>query len=254
LSFALEGNVDEEVPANAPVYVYNMTLPANSNQVWGNFSVVNGTLYVALVPCFGEYNWVAYYGGQMYPYPWAGKSYDVIYQPMTGTYTIAVEVTGINNYNGIEAEFDYIVSQTDPDIHIVPQPGNGKAVTGKLSSDGGSGTLQWQPTDNATDTYSLYWIDGQTIPAGNTYSTACGVRRWMKPWTSDQGDFSKQSDGTWLANVKNLNTKTPRAVVVVVDRPGAYSAAYTTFIFNGASIAGTSFVVLALAVFAVLLF
>jgi len=150
--------------------------------------------------------------------------------------------------------FDFISSQDDPDLFIVPQPGNNGNVVGKLASNGESGTLQWAATNNHSDTYTLYWVDGTAVPAGNTYATACGVRRWMNLFGSDQGDFSQQSDGSWLANVKNLNTKTPRVVVVVVDRPGCYSNTYEAFVFNGAAVVTTSFTVLALAVFAVLLF
>jgi len=251
------------VEPGEPVYLYNVTIVTSGDgqDFTYTFNVNNGSIYVGTVPCYGQYNWYAAYGiaptttENNFAQPWsAGKSWSATYQPSSALpYNVSMLAVGTASYNGISAVYDVIASTEDPQVYLIPQPGAGGSVKGTLSSDGKSGTLTWTTTNNDNDTYQLFYRDGNPTDGGYYPYTACGIKRFFSPFTSDQGSFQKNNDNTYTANIKNLNSKNPFSVTVVAQRPGAYQVAYDTFVFNGASLVGVSVIGFAMVIFSLFL-
>jgi hypothetical protein len=246
----------------APVFQYNITLTPDDNSYTTSFPVaINETWSVGTVPCFGSYDW--FVGVDFVPNRTVYTSAHLFSQSgnaFTGTtipglqdsYTFYVWAESNSNYNGIAAQFDILAYDSDPSETLIPIPGNNGQVSGKLASGGGSGSLKWTGTGDSEDVYQLYSHNGPATDGGNFPFTACGVRRWMQNYTAKS--VTNNGDGTYTADVDNLNSKDPFTVTVVAQRPGGYAAAYYSFVFNGASLLQVSYYLLAivLAIFLVL--
>jgi len=260
LSLSLPCLSQIQVLEGSPVFQYNITLTPGSNSYRTSFTVPNGTLNVASVPCFGEYDW--FIGVNFEPnrttksfaflFSETGNAYSAAGSPSQDIpYTFYIYAESNSNYDGIGAEFDIIADVEDPSVTLIPIPGNDGKVTGKLDSGGGSGTLKWTSTGNNEDVYELYSHLGKNPVSGGFFPyTACGVRRYFQNFT--QGSITNNNDGTYTADVNDLDVKNPLTVTVVAQRINGYAASYTSFVFNGASTMYVSYYLLVI-VFALLL-
>lgn len=236
---------------DSPIYVYNNTIYKSNKQFRASFPIDNETLTVALIPCYGMFDWFIGFGfaPNRTDYSLAnlftkdGNAYTSATFPYNETTTayVYVEAKDENDEGDIAAVFDIIAWKDDPlEAGIVPQPAKDGKISGSYTNDNKDGTLKWTGTGNDKDSYEIYYNQGHGTEGGYFPFTACGAKRWMQPFTSDQGDIKKNNDGTYEASIKDIPRKDPYSLTVLVSREDGYAASYTTFVFNASPVLKSS--------------
>eukprot|EP00026_Physarum_polycephalum_P013863 Phypoly_transcript_14316.p1 GENE.Phypoly_transcript_14316~~Phypoly_transcript_14316.p1 ORF type:complete len:265 (+),score=38.63 Phypoly_transcript_14316:92-886(+) len=213
------------------------TIPCDTKQLAVSLTLTN-PLFVSDFHCVGEYDTYFELNApattDSTEYPWnATLLYSTSpYMNLTGF--VNYLYVARNNYNGICAEFDLVTYDNEDDFNTFYVLPSNPVVTAKLAEGGKSGSISWTKTGNPQDTYELYWANTQTAPAGQNFATACSVKAWMKPFTSDNGAIKDNGDNTMTATVKNLNPNTPFNIVVVANRGNnTISGVYDSIALNG---------------------
>ena len=67
--------------------------------------------------------------------------------------------------------------------NMIPIPGDTGKITGSLSNQGSTVSLNWQSTGNQNDSYSVWTYSG-SIPSGYIPYSACGVENFMTEQTN----------------------------------------------------------------------
>jgi len=182
---------------------------------------------------------------------WTAGSLPYVNTSAEVLYTGSASYVSNGTYSAI---FDVIQSTyLSETTQVIPVPGAGGKVSGTLAEDGKSGTATWTVTGNQNDNYQVYWATGLGVKVndgqGHFLSTACAVRKWLHPITSN--DYANGavtvSGNTVTQKVTSLNPRTTLTVVLIVNRPGGYSAAYNSFVFNNAFVMSPNVILSAVA-------
>lgn len=203
-----------------------------------------------LFNCFGAFD--LYYGNNP---PTVGSPNKVAYNPstssstfgfpgFTGTVYLLGNCLTTQAGNPFCANFTLVQHGSDQDVSqfFVKTPTSGGSVRGKVDKGGKSGSVTWDVVNpgNQQETYDLYWANTQTAPSGQSFSTACSVRSWMNRFTAAQGTVKNNGDGTWTAEVVNLDRDTPFTVVILANRANSISGVYNSIALNGKDTVSTT--------------
>jgi hypothetical protein len=213
-------------------YNLNYTISANSSQLISN--TITTIYWLAAVPCYGSLDWYMAFNRDPTPTDNDAVNENVQSSDFYATKILPPSTVQANSLfvaKSNYASFDFITyPDTVPVISFVPTPFS-KIITGSLHPTLGNGTLTWTATNDATDTYELYYSYSKNVTDGYNIRTACSVRSWMTRATSDKANITI-SGSTCTAQLHNFDRTKPVQFAVVVRAQAAYSSVYNPISFN----------------------
>jgi len=215
----------------------SINLTNTNNQVELQFDIQNTPFDFTFIPCFGAVSWSFNAPGKNETYPYTK---DAALQQQgadraQGNFTVFLRFWCVEGpYTGTDncGVFNLFTTTTTDFETLQPVLGDDGKVKGKVLDKGKSGSITWKKSDNAADTYQVYYADSKTPPNGFHFATGCSVSLWMKNFTSDQGTIVDNGDGTVTATASGLTPKTPVSLTVVASRLNGVDAAYNTYVVN----------------------